>query len=68
MSGRYKCIDVKCPYCGYNNRIWCDLLDYGPQVVTCDCDDGPGCGRYFAFSTVWAAKVQTYALTEVTDE
>ena len=39
----------QCPYCSYVNKFNMEFPDmYGyRKIVSCDSDDGPGCGREY---------------------
>jgi hypothetical protein len=58
---------VTCPYCGYNNRIdpaAYDLKDARLSFVSCDCDEGVGCGETFAVRPMLKCSTTSYRLEE----
>ena len=63
-------VRAKCPSCGYVNELTARYLDATgakegtPLVVTCDCDDGGGCGQWFVITISFSATVNVYELQE----
>lgn len=57
---------ARCPYCGYNNEVDASRLpDSYINVIGCDSDDGPGCGRMFAIQARMRLEVvSVYELVE----
>ena len=56
---------IICPYCGVRQKHF--LKRGGPQIVLCDCENAPGCDRYFAVSLTMIPKVSYFSVNE-TDE
>ena len=63
MSNRGEWVYVICPYCGTRQKQW--LERGGPQVVLCDCENVPGCDRYFAVTLTMKPVVEYYALNDL---
>ena len=56
-------VQVKCPYCGHEG-FYTVKERYGPFVILCDTEDGPGCDRYFVVKVKFQAIVTTMAITD----
>ena len=65
MSERGEWVWVICPYCGVRQKAW--LERGGPQVVLCDCEDFPGCDRYFAVTVTMKPILEYFALNETVE-
>jgi len=57
-------VKVRCPYCGQENDIWMTLNStiVLPDIVTCNEDDIPGCGREFVVRTKVNVDVKTFKI------
>ncbi len=58
---------VNCPYCGVENKIRVDDTSQWvrPQVILCDCENVPGCDRYFVVDISQpTAEVKTSSILE----
>ena len=56
-------VAIICPYCG-TRQLQHLKRTVRPQVVLCDCENYPGCDRYFAVSLRIEHKLQYYAMSE----
>jgi len=54
---------VICPYCGTRQRTRLERMTR-PQIVLCDCEDYPGCDRWFAVRLQMVPRLQYYAVDE----
>ena len=56
--------EAECPYCHYRNPIYIDSPEQirSPWIILCDCENGPGCGRYFVINCYVQATVEEYAI------
>ena len=55
-----------CPYCGTRQTHHLKRMT-SPQIVLCDCENAPGCDRYFAVNLRIVHKVE-YLAIDATDE
>ena len=55
-----------CPYCGVR-QSHALRRQIGPQVILCDCENVPGCDRYFSVMLAMKPVVEYFTMTE-TDE
>jgi transcription elongation factor Elf1 len=56
---------VICPHCGNVNRLTTSKTDY-TQIVECDIEDSPGCGKYFVVKArIEVIITDVYTLTPV---
>lgn len=66
MAKQAEAVWLICPYCGVRQMHYLER-DRGPQVVLCDCENYPGCDRYFAVRLRMIPKLEYYSMNE-TDE
>lgn len=60
-------VSCKCPYCGYVNQIRHQVFkNQQVEAITCDCDDGVGCGKMFAVRPVLLVQVEVFSMEQVT--
>lgn len=66
MSDQRLFVKAKCPYCGYINQLPVDPRGtLEPLPVLCDCDDGDGCGEYFAITVIFKPQVRIYSMRQL---
>jgi len=52
-----------CPYCGTRQSHHLARTT-SPQVILCDCENAPGCDRYFAVKLRMKPVVEYFAMNE----
>ena len=60
---RADAVQIKCPYCGHEG-FYSIKERYGPFVVLCDSEEGPGCDRYFVAKVSFTANVTTMSIVD----
>ena len=65
----HRTISIKCPMCGFVNKITPAQSDYlnaqdgKPFVMTCDNEEG-GCDRYFVVEVTLSAAIKTHTYND----
>ena len=52
-----------CPYCGVRQAHYLERVSR-IQIILCDCEDYPGCDRWFAVRLLMVPRLQYYAVNE----
>lgn len=53
---------VKCPYCGFENKVYVGEDFYLPKkIITCDIDEG-GCDKDFVIDVIKKIEIKTYKI------
>ena len=66
MNEQQEFVHLICPYCGTRQTQYLKRFT-SPQVILCDCENAPGCDRYFAVTLRMKPVVEYYAMNETAE-